>query len=241
MSTYYDLRKNYRYYKYVRSILGMVSLNANSILDVGSNGVDVISWLPCKAKVSVDLENPLKHDGVESIKADFITYKFKNRYDIVTCFQVLEHVSNEKIVIFAKKLLELGRVVVVSVPHMWPKGACEGHLQDPVDYNKIVGWFGQAPVFVKNIVEDTDNYRFGRMICVFLSDGFGEVISELNTGEFSSYENFALENHYKKMITDYKFLSAKFDRICCEWTKLLKAKFKDDFYNDFRRVSKPAI
>jgi 2-polyprenyl-3-methyl-5-hydroxy-6-metoxy-1,4-benzoquinol methylase len=63
----------------------------------------------------------------------------------VTCFQVLEHVPDPAA--FARKLKELGRVLIVSVPYKWEKGKCKSHLHDPVDEAKMLAWFEREPDF----------------------------------------------------------------------------------------------
>ena len=140
MPTYFEKRSKEPYYKYVRMLLGILSYNANSICDVGSNGVDLISWLPCPNKVSIDLRNPFSGNGVEGIKGNFITYDFKTKFDIVTCFQVMEHIKSNQVHAFANKLLAVTeKLLIVSVPYMWAEGACRWHVQDPVDETKLLG------------------------------------------------------------------------------------------------------
>ena len=74
MEAYFEKRRHEPYYKYVRTLLGILSCNAKSVCDVGSNGTDMISWLPCQEKVSIDLRNPLYADGVQLIVS--VPYKW---------------------------------------------------------------------------------------------------------------------------------------------------------------------
>ncbi len=187
MNTYFEERKHSPYYKYVRTLLGILSYNADSVCDVGSNGTDMISWLPCKEKVSIDLRNPLRAEGIQSIKADFITYDFSRKFDIVTCFQVLEHIDDEHVKLFANRLLETAEnLLIVSVPYLWAKGACKYHLQDPVDQIKFASWFDISsetklkPVFSRVIY---DNKRIGRLVVVFASKYIAESLDSLNETE----------------------------------------------------------
>lgn len=146
MSDYFEKRRHLTYYKYTRTLLGLLSYNAKSICDVGSNGVDLISWLPCPEKVSIDLRNPFSGNGVEGIQADFIKYDFARKFETVSCFQVMEHIKSKKIRAFAKKLLTITeKLLIVSVPYMWPKGFCRWHAQDPVDEKKFFSWFDKIP------------------------------------------------------------------------------------------------
>ena len=96
----------------------MLGRPEDTICDVGSRGVDMMTFLPCKKKISIDLEIPLQAEGVEGIVGDYLTHRFEG-LDIITCFQVLEHLDDEVVALFAKKLLEEARIAVVTVPYMW--------------------------------------------------------------------------------------------------------------------------
>ena len=115
-----------------------------SVIDIGSRWTPTLEWHRDSAKrlVSVDLCRPYAAPGVESVVGDFLDYRDRE-FDLVTCFQVLEHVADAGA--FAKKLLETGRVVVVSVPYRWKKGTCRSHIHDPVDEAKMRRWFGREP------------------------------------------------------------------------------------------------
>ena len=184
---YLKNRLQYPYYKYIRTLLGLLSYNAASICDVGSNGTDMISWLPCKEKVSIDLKNPLQAEGVESITADFITYDFQRKFDIVTCFQVLEHISDDSVKFFANKLLKITeRLLIVSVPYRWPQGACKWHLQDPVDEAKFASWFDDSnaqlkPAFSRVIYNKGEaSEKSARLVVVFLAGNICNKLTEMN-------------------------------------------------------------
>ncbi|MBR4641200.1 MAG: hypothetical protein IKO74_00580 [Selenomonadaceae bacterium] len=193
MASYFEKRSEYPYYKYVRMLLGVLSYNAKSVCDVGSNGTDMISWLPCQEKVSIDLRNPLYADGVQSIKADFITYDFQKKFDIVTCFQVMEHIKDDQIHAFADKLLAVTeKLLIVSVPYMWAKGACKYHVQDPVDEEKFLSWFDKSPeaplkpVFsrvIYNIKKSSSGERaIGRLVVIFAAREIADALDKLNEG-----------------------------------------------------------
>lgn len=58
--TYTRTRKDMLYYKYIRNLIAVCSLNANAILGVGSGGMDVISHCAnIPYKVSLDEKYPL--------------------------------------------------------------------------------------------------------------------------------------------------------------------------------------
>ncbi len=83
-------------------------------------------------------------DEVRVIHSDFMDWKPDQKYDLVLCLQVLEHVPDASA--FALKLLTCGRVVIVSVPYRWPAGSCSEHVHDPVDESKLKAWTERDPV-----------------------------------------------------------------------------------------------
>lgn len=163
MSYYKETREHLFYMSYIRQLLSVISLGKKSILDVGSNGMDTLSMTSCLHKVSIDINNPFIHEGIKSIKADFLKYNFKEKFDIVTCLQVIEHIADRDIKQFCQKLLKLSSLLVVSVPYRWEKELCKEHLQDPINLSKLVTWFGDEPKFVDVI---TDNYMC-RLVAIF--------------------------------------------------------------------------
>ncbi len=174
MSAYASSRKHLAYYRYIRNLLSMLSIRCESIIDVGSNDVDVISHLSCPKKVSLDLRKPLEKTGVEPIKADFFKHSFQDKFDIACCFEVLEHLDNPNI--FSQKLLQTGRLVVVSVPFKWKVGECKFHCQDPVDADKIISWFNREPMFLQVVSR--------RMIAVFSSENTADDLFKINGVNF---------------------------------------------------------
>ena len=145
--SYWQRRRRSIYLFAARQICANRCGKPKSVLDVGSNATPTLEWHRKTATrlVSVDLRRPYAADGVESLKCDFLKYEPDIRFDLVTCFQVLEHVPDPQA--FATKLLELSGIAVVSVPYKWPKGKCKYHLHDPVDARKMLKWFGREPDF----------------------------------------------------------------------------------------------
>lgn len=146
-NTYWEQRKNSIYLFAAKSICRKYCDKPGSVIDVGSNGTPTLEWHKGSASrlVSLDLRRPYVASGIESVKCDFLDYGPEERFDLVTCFQVLEHVPDPTA--FATKLLQIGKVVVVSVPYKWKKGACKYHIHDPVDETKMAAWFGRSPDF----------------------------------------------------------------------------------------------
>lgn len=141
-TSYIDGRKDYAYYKYARELLKMICHEEDSVCDVGSWDTDMLSHLSCKRKITVDKRVPFSSEEVEGIQADYLCWTAEE-LDVITCFQVLEHIDDNQVEKFARKLLRDAPIAVVSVPYMWPKGSNKWHVQDPVDVEKLVGWFGR--------------------------------------------------------------------------------------------------
>lgn len=160
---YNEERKDYSYYKVAKSLLLSICREEDSILDVGPRGVDMVSFLPCREKKTIDLKYPYADENTQGIKGDYLAYDAKGT-DIITCFQVLEHLQDEDAVAMARKLLDEARIAIVSVPYMWEKGRCKWHVQDPVDVDKLVSWFGTTPVHIQ---KTTEKDHLSRIVAVF--------------------------------------------------------------------------
>jgi len=203
MKSYAEKRKNLSYYKYIRNIIYLLSIGKDSIIDIGSNGVDIISHTECKLKISLDRGNPIKKQGVVSIKEDFFEYYTEQHFDIVTCFQVLEHIEDASK--FANKLLSIGKIIFISVPYKWKKGYCEWHCQDPVDEHKLDKWFGKKALFMHVI--DT------RLLAIYTNDNGDIHLNKINNGDFTDFTSLLdstkkyydanfIDNEYKKIISN---------------------------------------
>jgi hypothetical protein len=147
MSEYWEKRKDSIYLFAAKQICARYSKKARSYIDVGSNGTPIIEWHRNQADkmVSLDVRKPYYADGVESIKINFLEYYPPIKYDIATCFQVLEHVPNAHA--FAENLLLISKTLIVSVPYKWEKERNMSHIHDPVDELKMLEWFKRDPDF----------------------------------------------------------------------------------------------
>jgi SAM-dependent methyltransferase len=163
---YWEARKTSIYLFVAQAICQKYGSEPKTVIDIGSNQTPTLEWHRTTATrlVSLDLRQPYVADGVESIRGNFLDYHDDTYFDLVTCFQVLEHVRAADT--FAKKLLTAGKVVVVSVPYRW-KGVVRGHVHDPVDEEKMLLWFGRKPSFAY-IARELNNVK--RLIQVYISD-----------------------------------------------------------------------
>ena len=160
---YKQKRKDYLYYKILTRILTILSdEKQNSIIDIGSKGMDLISELPQKIKYSVCLVKPLDSPKVKSFKMDFFDFRSDIKFDIVTCFQVIEHIKKAED--FIQKLQNTGDNLLISLPYKWDKNICRYHYQDPIDENKIFSWTKRKPTFTW-YCKDKDHLN--RIICLY--------------------------------------------------------------------------
>jgi hypothetical protein len=141
---YWRKRSDLIYYQYLRMIVRCIGAGANSLIDVGTGNVPYLEWFQwIESKISIDIGTPYSSNTVKAIQGDIFVERFPMKFDICTSFQVLEHVEDAEA--FAHRLMELGDLVLVSVPYMWPEKASEWHVHDPVDLPKVTRWFGRAP------------------------------------------------------------------------------------------------
>lgn len=163
LNPYWESRKAFRYYAEVIRMARTYAKHANSVLDVGPHDtpfVAELTWI--RQKTAIDLYHLPQIKGVHGLRGDFLQFEPATRFDLVLCLQVLEHLDDPTP--FARKLLQTGTTVIVSVPYMWPKGFCEWHVQDPVNETKILTWMGREWL-EHSIVEDGDGLR--RLVAVY--------------------------------------------------------------------------
>lgn len=151
---YWELRKGKDLYKVLHNLARLYTADVRSAIDVGCYVGGVIcdlDWIP--RRVASDLNNYTKEwadvDGVTFIHADAFT--LEETYDLVISNQTIEHIGDAKG--FAEKLCALGKTVIVSTTYLVPQGKIEGHIQDPIDLDKFLGWFPRKPKCVAIVNE----------------------------------------------------------------------------------------
>ena len=163
---YMRQRQDLLYYQYFRYMIRCLGPQAGSIVDVGSGNMPYLEWFDwIPERVSIDINVPYSSDAVRGIRGDIFKLSFERPFDICTCLQVLEHISDPAP--FARRLLELGRIVLVSVPYCWPKGTTKWHVQDPVDLEKLSGWFGRPPNYHQLVQEPFGGRSGARMFALY--------------------------------------------------------------------------
>lgn len=160
---YWSTRQRLFYVQVAKEISLRIASNANSVVDVGSKRTPILSWFPSvPVKVSVDLNQPYEADGVDSVRKDFLKWDPGVTFDVGLCFQVIEHVPDARA--FARQMLELFDVSIVSVPYLWREDRHKNHVHDPVERRKLESWFGREPNYSYKIKELHGDER---LICVY--------------------------------------------------------------------------
>ena len=170
---YWEQRRDLVYYDYVRTMVGRLGARAGSLIDVGSHKTSLaeeFAWIP--ERFTLDLREPYSSERVQGIQADFLAFEPGRRYDLATCFQVLEHVPEAEA--FAKKLLAVSDRVLVSVPYRWPAGHNPSHVHDPVDGAKLAAWFGREPDYKILVQEPLRPGGRGRRLIAYYHNVPGE-------------------------------------------------------------------
>lgn len=164
--SYWRNRSDMLYYKYFSYMIRCIGPEAESMIDVGSGNAPYLEWFDWIPKrVSVDLEVPYQSDAIRGVAGDIRELQFDEVFDICTCMQVLEHVSEPAP--FARRLLELGKLVLISVPYKWPKGSNKDHVNDPVDLASVTGWFDRAPNYHLVVREPFVGRKGARMFALY--------------------------------------------------------------------------
>lgn len=163
---YWADRKDLIYYQYLYLLVRCVGARATSLIDVGTGSSPYMEWFDwITQKVSIDVIEPYRSRTVRGIIGNIIETKLDRRYSLCTCLQVLEHVEDP--VRFARRLLEISDLTLISVPHNWPSASTAGHRHDPVDLQKIVRWFGRRPNYSISVSEPFLGKKSARLFALF--------------------------------------------------------------------------
>lgn len=166
---YWARRSDLLYYRYVDAVMRAAAAEARSMIDVGTNGCPYLEWFDwIPERVSFDLESPYRSDTVQGIEGNLFEHRFERRFDVCTCLQVLEHVPDAAA--FARRLQEIARLVIVSVPLKWPKGAVKSHVHDPVTAEKLEGWMGRPANYAIVVREPFIGRKARRLIALYDED-----------------------------------------------------------------------
>jgi SAM-dependent methyltransferase len=163
--SHWKMRKHLKYYWEVVRLAKMYVPAGSAMIDVGAGETDVVGALKgFDRRVMLDIHPIRPKRGVEIVNTDFMEYRPDTRFDLVLCLQVLEHLESPEA--FARKLFEIGRTVIISVPYRWPEGAWPWHVQDPVDEAKLERWTGRRPTEIRIVADERE-----RLIAVYAHEG----------------------------------------------------------------------
>jgi hypothetical protein len=161
---YWELRKDRDMYKLMVSMARHYAPDAKSAIDIGcyvGGFICELDWI--KSRTACDINNWSKEwadvEGVEFRQADFFSLEIDEPIDLVISNQTIEHVDDAGK--FAHRLCEIGKVCLVSTTYLVPQGVIEGHIQDPIDFDKFVGWFPRPPRAVSVFYEKPFNNIVG--------------------------------------------------------------------------------
>lgn len=134
-------RKDMNYYKAVKREIFKHSPGA-SILDVGCGGTDLVMTGEFKYRVAVNTE-PIRMFDTALIVGRWPNIDLPlEKFDVVLCCQVIEHLEDNEIEPFVAKLKAVANNLIVSLPYYWTKGVEQSHKQDPVTDIKLKKWLG---------------------------------------------------------------------------------------------------
>lgn len=156
---YWEGRRSCLYYRRVRELLESMP-PAGTLVDIGGHSTPVVTWGQFGRRILIDPtlrpDGP-RHHGVDHIPAawplgpddwrdlDGQEVEPIVRAEVITCLQVMEHVATDKIRGFARALLGSAETLIVTVPYRWKPGRNKSHVHDPVDQDKMAGWFSRDP------------------------------------------------------------------------------------------------
>lgn len=162
--SYYGGRKHMSYYGVLREILESLGPR-ESILDIGAWDTPCATYGLFNRRMTIDMRSRPQLEGVTAIVGTWPedAGKCSLPVSVVTCCQVLEHLADPST--FARAMFEAAvECVIISVPYRWPASACEYHLHDPIDEQKLAQLIGRSPS-QSAIVREPDGWH--RLIAVY--------------------------------------------------------------------------
>lgn len=162
---YHERVKGLNYRKAILEHVRRLADPRYSILDIGSAGCDTCNHGAYGTRHAVNL-HPLDSvpPGIRHFYGAWPKIDLPLRkYDVVVCSQVIEHLRDEEMAPFVQRLHSDSNHLIVSVPYLWEKGKCLGHLQDPIDLVKFVRLLEKNPVEIATVADK----GFMRLVAYF--------------------------------------------------------------------------
>ena len=177
-NTYWEGRKHgalYSRHGIVQALARTHAADALTMLDVGSfvpNAIASFDWIPNKVATDIQVHRSARWHavrGLSFVRGNYLELDFATHFDLVTCTQVLEHLSDARARGFVRKMQRetrpAGGLLIVSVPFEMPNtwipckakhekrrsstrepDSCTGHIQDPLSAAEFANWFNQTNV-----------------------------------------------------------------------------------------------
>ena len=142
---YWQDRMNHDLYRLCAAMVRGMFGDAKSAIDVGCYVGGLIcefDWI--EKRVASDIQGSIEPNwshvtDVELVIGDAFKIDFPEKFDLVISNQTVEHLDRPAE--FIEKLLKLGRGLIVSTTYEVAEGTIEGHVQDPISYEKFRSWF----------------------------------------------------------------------------------------------------
>jgi hypothetical protein len=169
-------REHFVHYDSLYFLAMQYGRDAKTFMEVGCAAdpfAQYLSWIDsptCVAPYQVLYQKGAKEkqaDSVEFIKADWMEFKEKEKYDLLLCSQVVENVPDPAA--FLKKLITAAKTSIISVPYRWrPCGKCN-HISNNISLDTIQTWSApySKPTHHTIIEEDGGGPNSKRIIVVF--------------------------------------------------------------------------
>ncbi len=158
MSSYWEERKEYNYYKHIINLLNSYTKKfgqMQSILDVGCSNTPIVMYGDFKERTSIDINNRPDIYGVKKIIGDFMKEKFRYNFSVVMCLQTIEHVKEpEK---FIEKLFSISsKFLIISLPINW--NPIKYHVSNNITESTVYKWTKTKPSLTE-MVSDAGHIR----------------------------------------------------------------------------------
>jgi 2-polyprenyl-3-methyl-5-hydroxy-6-metoxy-1,4-benzoquinol methylase len=161
-NNYWESRKHMPYYWVVGEWLKELTKDKkDSLLDIGCGGCPISKFGSFNKRISLNLEPFTPIPDVENIACDWLEYD-SPKVSVITCLQVLEHLTNDILHTFVEKIFSHCEIAIISVPHNWEKGLCEDHIQDPISITKFISMINREPIKIE--------ISYGRIVAMFTGD-----------------------------------------------------------------------
>lgn len=179
MAGYWDSRKHYKYYIYIKYLCNKYIKPNYSIIDFGCRDTEVIFDIKCKEKYLLDIQNTysqqqqikIKEKNIIFLQKDIYKINYINKFNVSLCLQTLEHLESPSLA-FQKIYSATTDYIILSLPYKW--GYCHYHKYHMIEENGIFEWTKKIPV---NSLIIEDNNRVKRIVNLYKKDYHNERIS----------------------------------------------------------------